>query len=86
MRFVGVLKIGYDIVAFFMRNATFDLTILYRETLSTSALLLLFVALQLLLIGLVTEGIVRRIALFNKSLSESHGTQAHELSSGSHTE
>ena len=60
--FVGVAKVAYDVVSLFPRTSTLDWSILYQPVLSTSAILFLLVALQLLLVGLVTDGVLRRIA------------------------
>jgi glycosyltransferase involved in cell wall biosynthesis len=58
---LGVLKVIYDIVAFYLRNPTFDWSLLYKATISSSALLLLLAALQILLIGMVADGLLRRV-------------------------
>jgi hypothetical protein len=58
-------------------------SIFFNEILSTSALLLLLVALQLLLIGMVADGLVRRIIQQSKPLVKSHVSWAEELDSDS---
>jgi glycosyltransferase involved in cell wall biosynthesis len=58
---LGLLKTLYDMVTFFPRTATTGWSFLYLPVLSTSAILLLLVALQLLLVGLVADGVLRRI-------------------------
>lgn len=70
---LGVLKVVFDIVAFFPRNPTFDWSLLYQAVISSSALLLLLVALQLLLIGMVADGLLRRILQHSGPLVPSHG-------------
>jgi glycosyltransferase involved in cell wall biosynthesis len=70
---LGILKMAYDIVALFARNPGSGWTLLLQPTLSTSAVLLLFVGLQLLMIGMVADGVVRRIAQHNRPIVPSHG-------------
>jgi glycosyltransferase involved in cell wall biosynthesis len=73
---LGVLKVCFDIGALFPRAANLDWSLLYQPVLSTSAILLLLVALQLLLIGMVADGVVRRIGQHNRSLAPSHAIRA----------
>jgi len=73
---LGVLKVFYDIVSLFTRVSTVGWSLLYQPVLSTSAILLLLVALQLLLIGMVADGVVRRIGQHNRSLEPSHAIRA----------
>jgi glycosyltransferase involved in cell wall biosynthesis len=81
---LGVLKVVFDILAFFPRNATFGWSLLYKEVLSSSALLLLVVALQLLLIGMVADGLLKRIVQQNRTPVPSRGVWATESRSISH--
>ena len=74
--FVGLLKVFYDVVTLFPRAANFDWSLFYQPVLSTSAILLLLVGLQLLLIGMVADGVVRRIGQHNRSLPPSHAIRA----------
>ena len=60
--FLGILKMVYDIWALFARNPGAGWILLLQPVLSTSALLLLFVGLQFMMIGMVADGVVRRIA------------------------
>jgi glycosyltransferase involved in cell wall biosynthesis len=76
---LGVLKAVYDVVAVFLRSPTRDWTIFTQPVLSTSAVLLLFVGLQLLMIGMVADGVVRRIAQHNRPQAPSHGATVREL-------
>jgi glycosyltransferase involved in cell wall biosynthesis len=62
---LGLGKVVFDIVSLFSRTAAVGWSLLYQPLLSTSALLLLLVGLQLLLIGMVTDGVLRRIAQQN---------------------
>ncbi len=80
---LGISKVIFDIIAFFQRNPTLGVSILFNEILSTSALLLLLVALQLLLIGMIADGLVRRIIHQNNPLAKSHISWAEELDSNS---
>ena len=73
---LGGLKVIYDIVTVFPRTGAFDWSFLYQPVLSTSSILLLLVALQFLLIGMVADGVVRRIGQHNRPLAPSHGIRA----------
>jgi len=70
--FFGMLKTIYDIMTSFLRMPTFSWSILYQPLLSTSAVLLLLTGLQLMLIGMVADGVLRRISQNNKPLIPSH--------------
>ena len=70
--FLGLLKTVYDIMTSFLRMPTFSWSILYQPLLSTSAVLLLLTGLQLMLIGMVADGVLRRISQNNKPLIPSH--------------
>lgn len=72
--FVGIAKVIFDIVALFARAGTIGWYLLYEPVLSTSAMLLLMTGLQLLLIGMMADGVVRRIALHSEPLAPSYGT------------
>jgi hypothetical protein len=74
--FLGGLKVVYDIVTIFPRSSTIGWSVFYQPVLSTSAILLLLVGLQLLLIGMVADGVVRRIGQQNRSLLPSHAIRA----------
>jgi glycosyltransferase involved in cell wall biosynthesis len=65
---LGMLKTIYDIVTSFLRMPTFSWSILYQPLLSTSAVLLLLTGLQLMLIGMVADGVLRRISQNNKPM------------------
>jgi hypothetical protein len=64
----GVGKTLYDIWAAFARNPGSGLSILLQPVLSTSALLLLFVGLQIMMIGMMADGVIRRIAQHSRPL------------------
>lgn len=78
--FLGVLKTVYDVVALFARSPVRNWTLLLQPVLSTSAVLFLFVGLQLLMIGMVADGVIRRIAQHNRPLVPSHGYLDYEVS------
>jgi glycosyltransferase involved in cell wall biosynthesis len=78
--FLGVLKTVYDVWALFARNPGAGWTLLLQPVLSTSAVLLLFVGLQLMMIGMVADGVVRRIAQHNRPLAPSYGNINYETS------
>lgn len=59
---LGFLKVAFDIASVFPRTHKMGWSLLFEPVLSTSAILLLLVALQLLLIGMVADGVIRRIA------------------------
>jgi glycosyltransferase involved in cell wall biosynthesis len=73
---LGGLKVIYDIATIFPRAGNVDWSLFYQPVLSTSAILLLLVALQLLLIGMVADGVIRRIGQQNRSLAPSHAIRA----------
>ena len=60
---IGILKMVYDFVALITRSPEKSWTILLEPALSTSAILLMFISVQLLMIGMVADGIIRRITL-----------------------
>jgi glycosyltransferase involved in cell wall biosynthesis len=75
---LGILKVIFDIVSIIPRTGNFDWSFIYKPVLSTSSILLLLVGLQLLLIGMVADGALRRIAQHNGSLAPSHGIRVLE--------
>jgi glycosyltransferase involved in cell wall biosynthesis len=78
---LGILKVVYDIVSFIPRTGHFDWSMFYQPVLSTSAILLLLVGVQLLLIGMLADGVIRRIGLHNAPLVASHGVRLLEFGS-----
>lgn len=64
--FLGLLKSIYDVITLFLRAQVLGPSLLYEATLSTSAILLFMVGLQFLLIGMVADGLVRRIGQHNQ--------------------
>jgi len=67
-----MLKTIYDIMTSFLRMPTFSWSILYQPLLSTSAVLLLLTGLQLMLIGMVADGVLRRISQHNRPMVPSN--------------
>ncbi len=72
---MGILKAIFDIIGLFQRATVIDWSLLFQPVLSTSAVLLLLVSLQLLLIGMVADGLVRRIGQRAGPLLPSHATR-----------
>ncbi len=68
-----MFKVIFDILSFFPRTGKWGWDMLFQPVLSTSAVLLLLVGLQLLLIGMVADGTLRRIAEHNGPLVPSYG-------------
>jgi glycosyltransferase involved in cell wall biosynthesis len=75
---LGVLKTLYDVAALFARNPGGGWELLLQPVLSTSAVLLLFVGLQLMMIGMVADGVIRRIAHHNPPLAPTHARLSSE--------
>jgi glycosyltransferase involved in cell wall biosynthesis len=59
---IGVLKTIYDVITFFPRTSSSGWSILYQPVLSTTAILFLIASFQLLVVGLVADAVLRRIA------------------------
>jgi glycosyltransferase involved in cell wall biosynthesis len=76
---LGVAKVALDIVGLFSRTTVVGWPLLFQRTLSTSALLFLLLAVQLLLVGMVADGVLRRIAQRNRPLAPSHAVWAREV-------
>jgi glycosyltransferase involved in cell wall biosynthesis len=82
--FLGILKMIFDMWALFARNPGAGWTLLLQPVLSTSALLLLFVGLQFMMIGMVADGVVRRIAQHSRPLIPSRARMSIETDSSNH--
>lgn len=78
---LGLLKVFFDIVALFQRAPTFTWSLLYQPVISTSAILLLLVGFQLLLIGMIADGVLRRIAQHARPVVPSQAVWSCELPS-----
>jgi hypothetical protein len=70
---LGGLKVSLDVAAALSRTGGDVSTLFTEPVISTSAVLLLLAALQLLLIGMVADGVIRRIARHGAPLAVSHG-------------
>lgn len=75
---LGAVKVAFDIIAFFERNPKVGWSVLFEAVLSTSALLLLLVAVQMLLIGMVADGVLRRMSQQNRHRAPSHAVWIYE--------
>jgi glycosyltransferase involved in cell wall biosynthesis len=83
---LGALKVIYDIATSPLRHPERDWSVLYTPVLSTSAILLLLIGLQFLLIGMVADGVVRRIALHSGPMASSRAVAVAEISNRSEQE
>jgi len=75
---VGLLKFAFDIVALFRRAPVLEPSLIYQPVLSTSAILLLLLGVQMFLIGMVADGVLRRIAQRNLPLVPSRAIWVRE--------
>jgi glycosyltransferase involved in cell wall biosynthesis len=75
---LGVAKVALDLLGLFARTTVRDWSLLFQPTLSTSAILLLLLGFQLLLVGMVADGVLRRIAQRNRLLAPSHALWVRE--------
>ncbi|MEZ4706700.1 MAG: glycosyltransferase family 2 protein [Caldilineaceae bacterium] len=77
---MGMLKLVFDIFVLFTRNTTLDISVLYEPVVSTTTLLFLLTGLQVLLIGLIADGIIRRVNYYvAKPLVFSYGVDSIDL-------
>jgi glycosyltransferase involved in cell wall biosynthesis len=58
---LGIFKVIFDIASLFLRVYRPRRTLIFEPVLSTSAILLLLAALQLILVGMVADGVLRRL-------------------------
>lgn len=72
---LGVVKVVLDVVAFFPRHESGDWSLWYNAVLSTSAMLFLLTALQLLLVGMVADAVLRKIGQNHPELVPSRAVQ-----------
>lgn len=79
---VGVMKSIFDILLVMERVATFGWATFYQPVLSTSALLLFLAGLQFLAIGMVADGVLRRLSIQSKGLGQAHVTRLWEVVHG----
>jgi glycosyltransferase involved in cell wall biosynthesis len=66
--FLGISKVIFDVIGLFHRAEVFEWSLLFKPLLSTSAILLILVGLQLLLIGMVSDALLRRINISESRL------------------
>jgi glycosyltransferase involved in cell wall biosynthesis len=76
---LGIIKIIFDIVALFQRHATFGFDLLYQPVISTSSILLTLAGLQLLLIGMVSDALLRRFPGHFRQTNPYHEISSREL-------
>lgn len=76
---LGIFKAIADIVTVLSRTPIVDMSILQQPMMSTSSVLLLLGGLQILLIGMVADGVLRRIGQGNRHLAPSHAVPSYEL-------
>lgn len=75
---LGFMKVGFDVFALFERARTPGWSLVYQPVVSTSAILLLLVALQLLLVGMMADGVLRRMAQQRAPLIPSRAVRVSE--------
>ncbi len=68
---LGSAKVLFDLLAVIPRNQDLSWSLAYQEVFSTSAIFLLLVAVQILLIGMATDGMIRRLAQRGRPLVSS---------------
>lgn len=78
---LGCVKLIYDVAASFLRHPENEWSIFYTPVVSTSAILLLLTGLQFLLIGMVADGVVRRIAWHSRPMAVSRAVVVAEVNS-----
>ncbi len=76
---LGALKVVFDILATSQRGEASGWSLLFHPVISTSAVLLLLVGLQLLLIGMVCDALLRRISDSTKPTVPSRGMEEFEV-------
>jgi len=76
---LGAIKTIADLATVLSRAPVWDLSLFQHPMLSVSATLLLLVGLQILLIGMMADGVLRRIGQGNRDLAPSHAVLSHEL-------
>ncbi len=79
---LGLLKSVFDVALVVQRAAQFGMETFYQPILSTSSLLLLLAAMQFLFIGMVADGVLRRMAQHTRPLVLSRAIGSNELGLG----
>jgi hypothetical protein len=75
---LGGLKVAFDVFSFAPRTGSFNSSILFEPVLSTSAILLLLAGLQLLLFGMVADGLFKHVAKREKPLVRSQAVRFYD--------
>ncbi len=70
---LGLAKGAWDVGSLFARHSAIGWHLAFEPALSTSAIMLLTAGLQFLFVGMVADGVLRRIAQHNQPLVPSHG-------------
>jgi glycosyltransferase involved in cell wall biosynthesis len=76
---LGVFKAMADIATVYSRTSVVDIATLQQPMLSISAVFLLLGGLHILLIGMVADGVLRRIGQDNRHRAPSHAIRSYEL-------
>ena len=76
---LGVFKAIADIATVYSRMSVVDISAMQQPMLSISAMVLLLGGLHILLIGMVADGVLRRIGQDNRHLAPSHALRSYEL-------
>lgn len=63
---LGTLKTVFDIIAMFEKYQLINLELLFKPVISTSAILLILCGLQLILIGMVSDALLRRFPRYHR--------------------
>ena len=77
--FVGVLKAIADFLTVYLRMPIVDISAMQQPMLSISAVFLMLGGLHVLLIGMVADGVLRRIGQDGRRLVPSHAVRSYEL-------
>ena len=75
---LGILKVVFDVLSFGPRTGSFGLSFIFQPVLSASAILLLLAGLQLLMIGMVADGLFKRMARHDTPLIRSHAVRLYD--------
>jgi len=76
---LGVAKAVWDVVSLFVRHSTVGWHLAFEPALSTSAIMLFMAGLQLLVVGMVADGVLRRIAQHSRPLVASRGKRVLDI-------
>jgi hypothetical protein len=76
---LGMLKAVADFVTVYSRTPIVDIWTMHQPMLSISAVFLMLGGLHILLIGMVADGVLRRIGQDDRHLAPSHAIRSYEL-------